>query len=102
MVHFLGGSFQAGREELRLRRVHCSLAEGKDGVYRIWGTGGEGDLDTKHRCETDESLEIASFELLPAGIRNALNALVPAEGRAEEIGRLPLPACAGMTMLRSQ
>ena len=74
---------------MRLRRVHCSPAGGKDGVYRIWGTGGEGGLRTKHRCETNESAEIAPFELLPAGTRNALNASVPAEGRAEEIGRLP-------------
>ena len=69
---------------MRLCRVHCSPAEGKDSVYRIWGTGGEGGLQTEHRCETDESLEIAPFELLPAGVRKALNASVPAEGRGEE------------------
>jgi hypothetical protein len=52
-------------------------------VYRIWGTGGGG-LQTQHYSETDEFPEIASFELLPAGTREALNASVPAEGRAEE------------------
>ncbi len=74
---------------MRLRRVHCSPARDKDSVYRILGTGGEGGLHTKHRCETDEFPEIAPSELLPAGTRKALNAWVPAEGRAGEIGRLP-------------
>ncbi len=74
---------------MRLRRVHCSPSGGKDSVCRIWGTGGEGGLHTKHRGETDESPEIAPFEVLPAGTHKALNASVPAEGRAEEIGRLP-------------
>jgi hypothetical protein len=72
-----------------LRRVHYSAAGGKDSVYRIWGAGGEGGLQTKHRGETDEFPEIAPFELLPVGTRKALNASVRAEGRGEEIGRLP-------------
>jgi hypothetical protein len=72
-----------------LRWVDCSPAGGEDSVYRIWATGGEGDFDVKHRCERDKFLEIGPFELLSAGTRKALNASVPAEGRGEEIGRLP-------------
>jgi hypothetical protein len=43
----------------------------------------------RHRCESDESPRIALFELFPVGTHKALNASVPAEGRGEEIGRLP-------------
>jgi hypothetical protein len=57
---------------------------GKDRVYRIWGTAGEGGLHRKRRCETNEFLEIAPLELLPAGTGKALNASVPAEGHGEE------------------
>jgi hypothetical protein len=69
-----------------LRRVHYSAAGGKDSVYRIWGAGGEGGLQTKHRGETDEFPEIAPFELLPVGTRKALNASVRAEGRGRKSG----------------
>lgn len=44
-------------------------------------------------CETYDFLEIGPFEWLPAGIHKALNALIPAAGRAEEIGRLPRAVC---------
>ena len=81
---------------MRPRRVHCSPAEGKDSVYRIWGTGGEGGLQTRHQCEIDEFPEIAPFELLPAGIRKALTHRFRPKAGAEEIGRLPRFARNGM------
>ncbi len=65
-------------------RLALLPAGGKDSVSGIWDTRGEGGRHMKHRCETDEFLEIAPIELLPAGIRKALNASVPAGGRAEE------------------
>jgi len=40
-----------------------------------------------HRSETDEYPENAPLALLPTSTRNALNALVPAEGRAAFIRR---------------
>jgi hypothetical protein len=79
-----------GEEEMRFRQGRCPPAGDKDGVYRIWGTGGEGGLHRKRRCETNEFLEIAPLvELLSAVTRKALNASVRAEGRAGDIARLP-------------
>jgi hypothetical protein len=36
----------------------------------------------------DESLGVARFDYLPTDIRKAINALVPAEGRAKLIGEI--------------
>jgi hypothetical protein len=40
----------------------------------------------RHRCESDEFLEVTVFELLPAGTHKALNVSVPAEGRGRKSG----------------
>ncbi len=84
---------------MKLRGVSLPPGGDKYSVYRIWGADGEGGLQMKHCCEADGLLEIAPFELFPAGIHKALNAAVPAGGRPEGIGRLPRFACNDMLPL---